>query len=170
MEYLSLFKIDRINKEVEAYQSAYHEYKGLHERHMRENEMVMEEYDKLRERTEELLEENMKLREEIEKLKDVQKNGEIIWGMIINSLWPADSIRWHRYGSTLAQVCLTATSHYLNQYWLIIRQVLWLLPESKFTECPCHISQRWMSLSFNGFSQDCVIHLQCVKRDTAVLH
>ena len=143
MEYLSFFKIDRINKEVEAYQSAYREYKGLHERHMRENEMVMEEYDKLRERTEELLEENMKLREEIEKLKDVQKNGKIIWGMIINSLWPADSTRWHRYGSTLAQVmacCLAATSHYLNQYWLIIRQVLWLLLESNFTEYPSYTS------------------------------
>ena len=35
-----------------------------------------------------------------------------------NSLWPSDAIRWHRCGSTLAQVmagCLTAPSHYLNQ-------------------------------------------------------
>ena len=42
------------------------------------------------------------------------------------SLWPSDAIWRHRSGSTLAQVmacCLTAPSHYLNQYWLIIRKV-----------------------------------------------
>ena len=45
---------------------------------------------------------------------------------LINSLWPSDVI-W-RQGSrlTFAQViacCLTAPSHYLNQYWLIISKV-----------------------------------------------
>ena len=46
----------------------------------------------------------------------------------INSLWPSDAIWWHRSGPTLAQVmacCLTAPSHYLNQCWLIISEVLW---------------------------------------------
>ena len=41
----------------------------------------------------------------------------------LNSLWPRDSIRWHRSGSTLALVmacCLVATSNYQNQCWLII--------------------------------------------------
>ena len=45
----------------------------------------------------------------------------------INSLWPSDTKWRHRYGSTLAQVmacCLTAPSHYLNQCWLIISEVL----------------------------------------------
>ena len=38
----------------------------------------------------------------------------------LNSLWPIDAIWQHRSGSTLAQVmacCLTASNHYLNQYW-----------------------------------------------------
>ena len=40
-------------------------------------------------------------------------------------------------GSTLAQVmacCLTAPSHYLNQCWLLISEVLWHSPDSNFTE------------------------------------
>ena len=44
----------------------------------------------------------------------------------VNSLWPNDAIWWHRSGSTLAQVmacCLTASSHYLKQCWLIISEV-----------------------------------------------
>ena len=52
----------------------------------------------------------------------------------INSLW--SSATWqHRFGSTLVHVmacCLTATSHYLDQCWLLIREVLWLSPESNF--------------------------------------
>ena len=53
-----------------------------------------------------------------------------------NSLWPNDTIWWHTYGSTLAQVmacCLTAPSHYLNQCWLHISDILWHSPESNFT-------------------------------------
>ena len=41
----------------------------------------------------------------------------------------------HRSGSTLAQVmacCLTAPSHYLNQSWLIIMEVLWYSLEGNF--------------------------------------
>ena len=54
----------------------------------------------------------------------------------INSLWPSDAIWWQTFGSTLAQVmacCLTATSRYLSQCWLIINSVLWQSPKSKFT-------------------------------------
>ena len=46
----------------------------------------------------------------------------------INSLWSSDTIWCQRSGSTLVQVmacCLTAPSHYLNQNWLIIREVNW---------------------------------------------
>ena len=46
----------------------------------------------------------------------------------VNSLWPSDTIWRQRSGSTLAQVmawCLTAPSHYLNQCWLIISEVMW---------------------------------------------
>ena len=52
------------------------------------------------------------------------------------TLWPSDSIWWHRSGSPLAQVmacCLTSPSHYLNQYWLPIREVLWHSPRINFT-------------------------------------
>ena len=52
-----------------------------------------------------------------------------------NSLWPCDTIWWHKSGSLLAQVmgcCLTAPSHYLNQCWHI-SAVLWDSPESNFT-------------------------------------
>ena len=44
----------------------------------------------------------------------------------VNSLWPSDTMCWHKSGSTLAQVmacCLTAPSHYLNQYWLLIDKI-----------------------------------------------
>ena len=50
---------------------------------------------------------------------------------IINSLWPGDAIWRHISGSTSAQVmacCLAAPSHYLNQCWLIIIEVLWHSP------------------------------------------
>ena len=54
----------------------------------------------------------------------------------INSLWPSDAIRWHRSESTMAQVmacCLTAPSHYLNQCWLLLIEVLQHLPQRNFT-------------------------------------
>ena len=54
----------------------------------------------------------------------------------VNSLWPSDAIWRHRSGSTLVQVmawCLTAPSHYLNQCWLIISEVLWHSTEGNFT-------------------------------------
>ena len=57
-------------------------------------------------------------------------------GRWVNLLWPSDAIWWHIFGSTLVQVmacCLTAPSHYLNQHWLIISEVLWHAPERKFT-------------------------------------
>ena len=54
----------------------------------------------------------------------------------INSLWPSDAIWQHISESTLAQVmacCLMAPSHYLNQCWLIISEVLWQSPRGNFT-------------------------------------
>ena len=48
--------------------------------------------------------------------------------MLFNSLGPSDVIWRCRSWSTLVQAmacCLTATSHYLNQCWLIISKVLW---------------------------------------------
>ena len=47
---------------------------------------------------------------------------------IFNPLWPSDTIWRHGSVSTLAQImvcCLMAPSHYLNQFWLIIREVRW---------------------------------------------
>ena len=57
-------------------------------------------------------------------------------GQHVNSLWPSDAIWRQKTGSTLAQVmacCLTAPSHYLNQYWLIITKVQWHSSDSSFT-------------------------------------
>ena len=47
---------------------------------------------------------------------------------MLNSLWHRDDIRGWRSWSTQVQVmacCLTAPSHYLNQCWLTISEVLW---------------------------------------------
>ena len=46
----------------------------------------------------------------------------------VTSLWPGEAIWRHATRSTLAQVmacCPQATSHYLNQCWLIIGKVPW---------------------------------------------
>ena len=53
-----------------------------------------------------------------------------------DSLWPCDTIWQHKSGSTLAQVmawCLTAPSHYLNQCWPLINEILWHSSESNCT-------------------------------------
>ena len=55
---------------------------------------------------------------------------------LINSL-PSDVIWCQGYRSTLAQVmacCMTAPSHYLNQCWLMVCEVLWHSLDSNFTE------------------------------------
>ena len=54
----------------------------------------------------------------------------------VNSLWPSDAIWRQRSWSSLVQVmtcCLTAPSHYLNQYWRYITETLWQSSESNFT-------------------------------------
>ena len=74
-----------------------------------------------------------------------------------DSLWPSDVI-W-RQGSrlTLAQVmayCLTASSHYLNQCWLMISEVLWHSPDSNFTHRKYfrYLSWKWV---WNWLIWDC---------------
>ena len=47
-----------------------------------------------------------------------------IFAQFFNSLWPSDMIGYHRTFTTLVQVktfCLTAPSHYLNQFGLAMR-------------------------------------------------
>ena len=59
--------------------------------------------------------------------------GVTIW---LNSLWPCGAIWRHRAWSTLVQVMscfLTAPSHYLNQCWLTVSEVLWHSPNGQ-----CH--------------------------------
>ena len=51
----------------------------------------------------------------------------------LNALWLSGATWQNRSRSTLAHVmacCLTAPSHYLNQYWLLSSEVLWHSPES----------------------------------------
>ena len=53
-----------------------------------------------------------------------------------DSLRPSDAIWWHRTVSTLAQMmacCLMAPRKYLNQYWLIISQIMYHSHETDFT-------------------------------------
>ena len=55
--------------------------------------------------------------------------------LCVNSSRPSDAIWRQLSWTTLAQVmacCLMAPSHYLNQYWLIIRGVLWHSTENSF--------------------------------------
>ena len=64
----------------------------------------------------------------------------------INSLWPSDAIRRQETESTLAQVmacCLTAPSHYLNQWWLIISKVLWHSSEGIIVRRYQSVKQDW---------------------------
>ena len=59
-----------------------------------------------------------------------------------DSLWPSDAIWCWGSWSTLVQVmacCLMASSHYLNQCWLIIGEVFWYLLEDNFTGNAQHI-------------------------------
>ena len=56
--------------------------------------------------------------------------------LCVNSLRPNDTTWLHRTWSTLVQVmawCLMAPNHYLNQYWLIINEILLCSPEGNFT-------------------------------------
>ena len=83
----------------------------------------------------------------------------------IDSFWPSDTILWQRSGSTLAQVmacCLTAPSHYLNQYWLIISEVWWHLyygnfkrdaPQPSITKIGLKITYIKFHLNFLGANE-----------------
>ena len=69
-----------------------------------------------------------------------------LWSQL-NSLRPSDAIWLHRSGSILAQVmacCLMAPSHCLNQFWLMITEVLQHSPDSNFTENTWYLSLKWV--------------------------
>ena len=54
----------------------------------------------------------------------------------LNPLRPNDAILWNRYWTTLAQVvacCLTAPSHFMDQWWLITTGIPWHLIEINLT-------------------------------------
>ena len=64
-----------------------------------------------------------------------------------NSLWPSHTIWWHRSGSTLVQVfacCLMAASHYLNQCWLFVTEILWHPSEGTYRRCSGYLSLKWV--------------------------
>ena len=73
------------------------------------------------------------------------RNQNILYGTkyLLNSLWTSDTIWRHKSGSTLPRVmtcCLTAPSHYLNQYCFIIGKVQRLSSECNFTRDTSAIS------------------------------
>ena len=66
-------------------------------------------------------------------------------GTKVNSLWPSDAIWRQGSRSTLVQVlvcCLTASSHYMNQCWLVITKAKWCSYESNFAWDIIATSQR----------------------------
>ena len=74
------------------------------------------------------------------------------------SLWPCDVIWWQRSGSTLVQAmacCLMAPSHYLNQCWLLISEVL-----SKLIFCVMSVKMVHLKLLPN-FSGDIDVINMC---------
>ena len=63
----------------------------------------------------------------------------------LTTLLPSNAIWQHRSGSTVAQVmawCLVASSHYLNQCWLNIKDVLWHSSENSFTRSAHEFNQK----------------------------
>ena len=65
--------------------------------------------------------------------------------ILVNSWWPSNTIRRHRFGSTLAYAmvcCLKAPNHCLNQYWLG-RNVS---PTSNFKEMPKNLIHNLCSI------------------------
>ena len=55
---------------------------------------------------------------------------------LTNSLWPSYAMWQHKSVSTMAQTmacCLKTPTHYLNQCWLLINEVLWPSFESNFS-------------------------------------
>ena len=78
---------------------------------------------------------------------------DIIWNVFIYSLWLSDALWWCRSGSTLAQVmawCRQATSHYLNQCWLIISEILLHLPEQCYTQGMFKLSIQYIGLKITN--------------------
>ena len=68
-----------------------------------------------------------------------------------NSLWPSNTIWRLRSGSTLAQImacCLMASSHYLNQSWLIMRCGQQHSHESNFPGIHWYQSARWIGILY----------------------
>ena len=94
---------------------------------------------------------------------------------LIYSLWPIDAICRHRSGATLAHImasCLTAPSHYLNQCWLNIGEVLWHSPEGNFTGNAQYFflwyefEKNWFKITATSLRDHLVNHvcyLPCVK-------
>ena len=51
----------------------------------------------------------------------------------LNTLWPIDAIWRYRSGSILARVMACCLQDHLDQFWLLITELLWDSPESNFT-------------------------------------
>ena len=71
----------------------------------------------------------------------------------LNTLWPSDAMWRQRSWTTLAQVmacCLMAPSHYLNQCWLMISEMLWHSPDSNISQKIHKIFIVEMSLKFTN--------------------
>ena len=69
---------------------------------------------------------------------------------LVNSLAPRDAL-WVKNWSTLFQLmacCLTAPSHYLNQFWLIMCEVRWYSAQSEISGNAENFSHQTMLWSY----------------------
>ena len=76
----------------------------------------------------------------------------------VNSLGPGDAI-WQRIGLTLVQVmacCLMVPSNCLNQFWLIISEVLWHSPVGNFSQCSRYLSLMIISSKITNLEYSCI--------------
>ena len=83
----------------------------------------------------------------------------IAQNVLINPLWHSDAKWRHKSGSTLAHngPFLTSPSHYLNQFWFVMNEVLWysFTWENFVRECPryypANAFEQWVSLSQTSY-------------------
>ena len=89
----------------------------------------------------------------------------------INSLWHSGNIWWNRSVSTLPQAmacCLTAPSHYLNQFWFLISRVLRVITRDQFHRkvfvCKMSLKKKLINTSASGFNElNCIFDRRWVR-------
>ena len=98
------------------------------------------------------------------------------WPTFRNIFCPSNALWRHIFGSTLAKViswCLRAPSHYRNQCWLVITDVLWHSPEIDFTWCvhslnPHYVFGESILTHWGRVTHICVVELTIIGSDNGL--